>query len=303
CGAQVEGDGLGSERLRFAPGARPQPGTYRFDVAAAREGGSAGAAMLVAQSILLPLALAAGESDVRIAGGTHVQWSPSFDFARDSWLPALKRMGVAAGLELIGWGFYPAGGGEVRLSVRGMGAATGQAQPRLEAVSLVERGRLLRVTGRAVAANLPAHIAQRMADRARARLAESGIASDILALRVRAVSPGAGIFLCAESEAVSAGFGALGERRKPAEAVAEEAAEALLAYLASGAAIERHLADQLVLPCVLADGVSVYTAERITPHLTTGAWVAERFGLASFRIEGAEGGPGTVTITPAATPA
>jgi RNA 3'-terminal phosphate cyclase (ATP) len=304
CRAEVQGDTLGSQRLRFAPGGPPQPGTYNFDVAAAREGGSAGAAMLVAQSILLPLALAAGPSDVRIKGGTHVHWSPSFDFARDSWLPTLKRMGVAADLELVAWGFYPAGGGEVRLSVRGMGgSAEGEGgQARLKAVSLRERGRILRVAGRAVAANLPAHIAQRMADRARARLAEAGIPADIMPLRVRAVCPGAGIFLCAETEAVSAGFGALGERGKPAETVAEEAVEQLLAYHASGAAIERHLADQLVLPAVLADGVTVYTAEQITRHLTTSAWVAERFGLASFRIEGAEGAPGTVTITPAAAP-
>jgi RNA 3'-terminal phosphate cyclase (ATP) len=164
---------------------------------------------------------------------------------------------------------------------------------------LRERGPVLRVTGRAVAANLPAHIAQRMADRARARLEEAGMRPDILPVRVRAVCPGACISLCVETEALSSSFGALGQRGKPAETVADEAVDALLAYLASGAAVERHLADQLVLPAVLAEGVSVYTAEQITRHLTTSAWVAERFGLASFRIEGAEGEPGTVTVTPA----
>ena len=298
CRAEVEGDTLGSKRLRFIPGAPPQPGAYHFDVAAAREGGSAGAATLVAQSILLPLALAPGESDVRIKGGTHVHWSPSFDFARDSSLPALRRMGVAAGIELVAWGFYPAGGGELRLEVHGIGA--GKPGPaRLEPMILRERGPVLRVTGRAVAANLPAHIAQRMADRARARLERAGLRPDILPLRVRAVCPGACISLCIETETVSSGFGALGQRGKPAETVADEAVDALLAYLGSGASVERHLADQLVLPSVLADGVSVYTAEQITRHLTTSAWVAERFGLASFRIEGAEGEPGTVTITPA----
>jgi RNA 3'-terminal phosphate cyclase (ATP) len=49
----------------------------------------------------------------------------------------------------------------------------------------------------------------------------------------------------------------------------------------------------------VAAGPSRYTAERVTRHLTTNAWVVERFGLARIAIEGAEGEPGAVTISPA----
>jgi RNA 3'-terminal phosphate cyclase (ATP) len=305
CRAEVSGDALGSQALSFRPAGPPQAGAYVCDVAEAREGGSAGAATLVLQTVLLPLAFAAGESQVVVKGGTHVPWSPPFDFARDVWLATLARLGVAATLELVTWGWYPAGGGELRLTVSGRGGAAGAAaepeaaRPRLTPLSLPEHGSLSRVFGRAVAANLPAHVAQRMADRSRALLAAAGIAAEIAPIRARAASPGAGLFLTAEYEHVRAGFSALGKRGKAAEVVAEEAVSALLAHRDSGAAVDLHLADQLVPPLAVAAGPSRYTAERVTRHLTTNAWVVERFGLARIAIEGAEGEPGAVTVSPA----
>jgi RNA 3'-terminal phosphate cyclase (ATP) len=137
-----------------------------------------------------------------------------------------------------------------------------------------------------------------MADRARALLEAAGIEARIEPRRVRAASPGAGLFLTADYEPVRAGFNAMGERGKPAEAVAEEAVAALLAHRDTGAALDLHLGDQLVLPLALASGPSAYTVERVTRHLTTSAWVVERFALAEIEIEGTEGEPGTVRVSP-----
>jgi len=55
------------------------------------------------------------------------------------------------------------------------------------------------------------------------------------------------------------------------EQVAEEAAEDLLRHHASGAAVDRHLADQLVLPLSVATGPSRFTVEQVTRHLETNA--------------------------------
>lgn len=297
CGAELSGDALGSRELSFAPSAPPKSGLYAFDVGEAREGGSAGSVTLVLQTILLPLALAEGDSDVILRGGTHVPWSPPFEFARDVWLAALARLGVNATLELVAYGWYPAGRGEIRLTISGLATPTG-GPARLAPIEACERGPLRRVFGRAVAANIPAHVPQRMADRARALLQAAGIEARIEPKRVRAASPGAGLFLTADYEPIRAGFNAMGERGKPAEAVAEEAVAALLAHRDSGAAADAHLGDQLVLPLALASGRSAYTVERVTRHLLTSAWVVERFALASIEIEGTEGEPGTVRVSP-----
>jgi RNA 3'-terminal phosphate cyclase (ATP) len=281
CGAHVTGDQLGSQSLTFRPGGSPQAGDYVFDVAEGREGGSAGAASLVLQTVLLPLAVADGDSSLLIRGGTFVAWSPPFDYVRDVWLPTLARMGVEARLELVKWGWYPVGQGELGATITGRGAGA-----RLSCLSLVERGPLRQVWGRAVAANLPSHIPQRMASRALSLLEDAAMRARVEPLRVRAACAGAGIFLGVEYEGARAGFSALGAKGKPSERVAEEAVLALLAHHTSGAALDEHLADQLVLPMALAGGTSGYTVERVSRHLVTNAWVVEQFGLAQVVIDG-----------------
>jgi RNA 3'-terminal phosphate cyclase (ATP) len=283
CNARLTGDELGSQRLIFEPGSPPKPGDYVFDVAEVSEGGSAGSVTLVLQTVLLPLVMATGDSTVVIRGGTFVAWSPPFDYVRDVWLPTLAEMGVNATVELTAWGWYPVGQGELRATIKGIGTRAG-----LSPLSLVERGSLRRVWGRAIAANLPSHIPQRMASRALSLLESADIRAQVDPLRVRAACPGAGVFLGAEYQGARAGFSALGAKGKASEQVAEEAVAALLDHHTSGAAVDEHLADQIVLPMSLASGTSSYTVKRITRHLITNAWVVEQFGLARVSIVGNE---------------
>jgi RNA 3'-terminal phosphate cyclase (ATP) len=296
CQARLSGDVLGSQELDFAPQAPVAAGRYSFDVALAREGGSAGAVSLVLQTVLLPLALTRGTSHVTVCGGTHLPRSPSVDYLCRVWLPMLRRIGIDAQIALDAWGWFPVGKGQIRATIDG--AAEASRKPL--ALSLMEHGPLRRVGGRAVAANLPAHIPQRMSDRARALLEALDVPIDIRAERVRAACPGAGIFLAAEYENVPAGFTCLGAIGKSSEAVAEEAVTALLQHHASGAALDRHLGDQLLLPLSLARGRSDYSVEAPSQHLETNAWVIERFGLASIVIEKTSSGTGRVIITPRA---
>jgi RNA 3'-terminal phosphate cyclase (ATP) len=294
CGARLSGDALGSTFLEFVPKTPIAAGNYIFDVSLAREGGSAGAVMLVLQTVLLPLALAAGDSRLELHGGTHMAWSPPFDYVHDVWLPVLARVGVEASAELVAWGWYPVGKGEVSVRIRGLG--TGRAS--LTPLVIEDRGPLLRIVGRGVAANLPAHIPQRMADHARCLLSVLGAELRIEPLRVRAACAGAGLFLTADYANLNCGFSAIGEIGKPSERVAEEAAGALLRHHASGAALDRHLGDQILLPLCFASGSSHFSVEEITRHLETNAWVIERFGIARIGVERGVSGTGHVTVTP-----
>lgn len=294
CQAQLSGDELGSQELDFAPGTSATAGDYAFDVALARKGGSAGAVSLVLQTVLYPLALARGSSHVTVRGGTHLPRSPPVDYLCHVWLPMLRRIGIDADIALDAWGWFPIGRGQVTATIAG----ARQGPPTPQPLNLVERGPLHRVSGRAVAANLAAHIAQRMADRARALLTPLGAALDIRPECVHAACPGAGIFLTAEYEHVAAGFSCLGAIGKRSEEVAEQAATSLLQHHASGAALDRHLGDQILLPLSFATGPSDYSVELASPHLQTNAWVIEQFGLASVRIEPASAGSSRVTVAP-----
>ncbi len=295
CAARLEGDALGSQALSFTPGAPPQAGAYHFDVADQSRGGSAGATSLVLQTVLLPLALAAGDSTVSIRGGTHVAWSPPFDYLRDVWLPALESMGVQGSLELARWGWYPVGLGEIRARINGLGGD----DRRLAPLKLEERGELTGVTGRAIASRLSENIPWRMREHASGMLAAQGLSHRIEQGSVRAACPGTGIFLTARYAHVHAGFGALGRRGKRSEDVAAGAASALLKHHASGAAVDEHLGDQLIVPACLARAESTFTVARVTDHLTTNAWTVERFDIAKVKVEERADGTATVTVTPA----
>jgi RNA 3'-terminal phosphate cyclase (ATP) len=172
----------------------------------------------------------------------------------------------------------------------------------LHPIALIERQDLQRIWGTAAVTNLPAHIPQRMAGRARNVLAEAGLQAQVEPRRLRGTGPGAGIFLFAEyavspgGETVTAGFVAYGRKGLPAERVAEAACEELLAHHRSGAPADPNLADQLVLPMVLAEGSSQLDTSQVSQHLLTNVWVVLKFLERDVRVEGKLGAPGTLAV-------
>jgi len=303
CDAELEGDTLDSQTLTFIPRRPPQAGHYHLDVLDAAKGGSAGAVSLILQAVLLPLALAEGDSTITLEGGTHVAWSPPIHYLQAVYLPTLARLGVRAAIQLERWGWYPQGGGRVVCHVEGLGApaipvrqgpwsfgprtlgpsaqgrrakGSGQALP-LSPLCLIEHGGLRRITGFSATSNLPAHIGRRQRDRAVKLLRSRGFVPQIEIVDAPSPGPGTCVFLLAEFKGVMAGFTGYGRLRKPAEKVAEEAARAFLAYQRSSGAVDRYLADQLILPLALASGESCFTAGKVTGHLRTNAWLVEQF--------------------------
>jgi RNA 3'-terminal phosphate cyclase (ATP) len=294
CGAEVEGAKLNSQALAFAPRTPAQGGTYTFDVAQAAKGGSAGSVGLILQTVLLPLALAEESSQLTLRGGTHVAWSPSIDYVKRVYLPTLARIGVKAKVNIKKWGWYPIGGGEVKTAITPSGEP--HASSALSSLDLRERGTLLRVRGVSASSNLPKHIRMRQEKTMLQVLRSNGINVRVQVVDAPAKGQGTVVFLWAEFENAVAGFTSLGKRGKPAERVAEEACHELLAYLESDAALERHLADQLVLPMALAGTPSQFTTEAVTQHLLTNAWVVNQFLPGRVRVEGQEDEPGTCWI-------
>lgn len=285
--ASVEGAELSSTSLRFSPG-KVKGGDYVFDVAEKK--GSAGSVSLVIQTVLLPLCMAHGPSRMTVLGGTHVPWSPSFHYLKHVFLPILSRLGVKAEIGIEKWGWYPLGGGEVTLKVLpGKG---------IEPVIINERGRLVTTRGISAVSNLSMHIAERQKREALSLLRPRGIDASIEAVSAPSQGKGSFLFLSAESENITAGFDGLGAFEKTAERVAEEVVGEFFSYLDSDAALDSHLADQLVHYLALAPERSEFTVSRITRHLLTNIWVVKQFVAVDIRVHGREGEAGRVEVTP-----
>ena len=281
CEARVEGAGLGSQELFFEPGAIAA-GDLSFDI------GTAGATSLVLQTIFLPLSLACAPSRVELRGGTHVPWSPCFHYLKLQWLPCLQRVGFDADFEMARAGFHPAGGGIVRTAIRPVHS--------LRPIRLLERGPLRAIRGISAVARLDPRIAERQRDQAIRRLAGRAPAISIEVANLPSRSPGTLLLLRAEFEGSAACFFALGERGKPAERVADEAVDELLGFLSTPGAIDPYLADQLVLPLVLAPGESALALSRVTSHLATNAEIVRRFLPVRIEIDAPVGEAGVVRI-------
>ncbi len=92
-----------------------------------------------------------------------------------------------------------------------------------------------------------------------------------------ASAPGAGLFLALEYSNGRGGVGVLGRKGMPSEVVAEQAVTELLAFHDSGAAVDRHLADQLDAAAGAVCRGQRVTVEAITSHLLTNIAVVRAF--------------------------
>jgi RNA 3'-terminal phosphate cyclase (ATP) len=257
--ATVRGAEIGATTLEFAP-ATLRGGAHQFNI------GSAGSATLVLQTVLPALLLAPEPSTVVVEGGTHNPLAPPFEYLHAVYLPLLVRMGADVTATLERHGFYPSGGGRVRVAVRPAG--------RLRPLTLVERGAATGRQARALFAGLPFAVARRELDTVRARLGWE--AGECVPREVESPGPGNAVEVELRFEEVTELFTACGERGVRAETVAETVVAEVERYLASTAPVGAHLADQLLLPCALAGGGS-FVATETTPHFDTQCAVLERF--------------------------
>jgi RNA 3'-terminal phosphate cyclase (ATP) len=281
CGARVGGAFDGSPDLRFEPGP-VAAGDFRFEIA------TAGAATLVLQTVLLPLATAGAPSRVEVTGGTHVPASPSFHYLARHWRPVVERLGVRLDLTLTRAGFYPPGGGEARAEVQGWS--------RPASLSLEKRGALVAVRGTSGVSRLPGDVAKRQRDAAQSVLWERRrleAAWDVL--DVPGASPGSFLLVEAVFEEGRGAFGFLGRRGLRPELLGDRAARTLLGFLDAEGAVDPHLADQLGVPLALSGGGGRVTTNEVTRHLETVAAVIAQFGIPA-RTFGRRGGPGGLEV-------
>ncbi|MFB6350951.1 MAG: RNA 3'-terminal phosphate cyclase, partial [Bradymonadaceae bacterium] len=248
---ELAGAEIGSRTLEFRPG-ELTPNSYRFDV------GTAGSAVLVLQTLLPPMVCRNAASEIVVEGGTHNRGAPLFEFLNEAYIPQLDRMDGDLEVCLLKCGFYPKGGGRIRADIQ-------PGCESLESVELVDRGDVQRIAVTSVLAHLPDHIARREIETLEAELGETPVPIETRTLETpEAECPGNALIVEVESDQITEVFTEVGEQGLPAETVASRCAERVRDYLASGAPVGPHLADQLLLPMAMAGGGKMRISEATT---------------------------------------
>ena len=91
-GARVTGNEKGSVELDFIPH-KIRPGTYTFDIQ------TAGSTSLVLQTLLPPLVCSGKFSYITIKGGTHVPFSPIYNYIAEVFLPGTPTKEIVAWIQ------------------------------------------------------------------------------------------------------------------------------------------------------------------------------------------------------------
>jgi RNA 3'-terminal phosphate cyclase (ATP) len=290
CQARVTGDEINSTELSFFPG-EARGGDYTFRI------GTGGSVALVLQAIVPPLLTAKKSSRLAVIGGTHVPYAPPFEFMQQTLFPQIARLGPRISASLDKAGYMEIGGGRVCVEIC--------PAPRLALFRSEDRGKFIEAAAIIYGHNLPEGVAERESlillsepyaalglTRDRLRL-ENG--SDAAGQAALPAGGGNAVIVILRHEKTVSVFGEIGWRGRSAEVVASQACKRALEFLSAGAPIERHLADQLLVPMALAGGGD-FVAQSVSPHTKTCMAVVEMFTGLKAAIRPEKGSAVRITL-------
>lgn len=264
-GGTADGAEIGSTELVFGAG-EVRASSYHFSI------GTAGSTSLLLQTLLPALWSAEGPSTLRLEGGTHNPLAPPFDFIERVFLPAMAKMGAKATVRLLETGFVPVGGGVIECEIEPCAA--------FAAFDWMDRGELKGKSIRVPVRELPLSIGGRVLD-----AALGAYPCEDAKLVALPDGPGRGV-ACLVEAAFEHGHelcATFGEHGTSSEKVGRRAAKMMNDFIGNGAAVGRHLADQLLLPMALAGG-GRFTTMPPDNHVPTNIAVIEEFLDLRFEV-------------------
>ncbi len=278
CGGRLEGGKLGSRQVFFYPG-KISGNEISINIE------TAGSVGLILQSLLAASLHVRERTTVDIEGGaTFGKFAPPLHYIQFVLLPVLRRMGYHAEININRHGFYPVGGARVKVIIHPCAG--------LKSISMLERGDVETVDCISVASRSlkKPRVAERQARTVTEAIGKQGYECNVKTQYVDSSCPGSGVVLVARTgTGCIIGSDGLGERGKPAEAVAEEAVTKMLDTIDSGAAVDPHMSDQILPYMALAKERSSITAPTLTMHARTNIWAIRQFLQAEFSTEDVNG--------------
>ena len=257
--AKIKGNDLHSSELEFSPG-EVMPGSFKFRI------GTAGSTTLVLQTILPVLMTAKTESQITIEGGTHNPYAPPYDFFEKSFVPVINNSGPKLSPSLERVGFFPAGGGCIKLSI--------SPTTRIKPIDLVESGILKSRFAVSLSSKISKRVGEDEVTQVQHRLNLS--AEECHSRRVNSHGPGNILFIGVEYQNVTeifTGFGQIGVSLKK---VVNQAVREYQNYQQAGVPVGSFLADQLLIPIAMS-GKGRFKTLKPSMHTLTNIEVINKF--------------------------
>ncbi len=257
---------IGSTELDFKP-------SDKFKDFLEVEVPTAGSIGLVLQTLQIACLKARKPVEVIIKGGaTFGLWAPPIPYLQRVTFPILKRIGYKINCHVERHGFYPKGGGRVKVIFR---------PGKLEPLNLKRNGdKIVNAFSVASRALGKRRVAERMVEGVEKVLSDYIV--NVEKYYVPSDSPGCGLVLWHQSGNCILGSDAIGELKVRSEELGEKAAKDLLSVIKSDATVDPYLSDQLIPFLAIAGGE---IRGEVTNHTKTNIWLVKQFLDCDFKVE------------------
>lgn len=275
CDAKLDHVKIGASNLQFLPG-EVKSTDLEEDV------GTAGSIALIIQVLIPVVAICKKKLKLRIKGGTNVLWSPTIDYSQFILRELYSRMGINFSLKVIKRGYYPKGAGIVELEVF--------PSEKISSIILDKRN-TKNVKLVCSYSKLPLDLITSKIKSIERKLIENNFIVETKITEEQALDAGASLLISSIDTNSIIGVDSLFNLKQ------NKFDLDLDKFIHANYSVDEHLADMLVLPASLANGMTVFKVNKISTHLETNLFVASkitgcRYGVGrikdgfEIRIEG-----------------
>ncbi len=297
CNAETNEVQVGSTELWFKPG-KMKRGIFSIDI------GTAGSISLLLQALVLPSMFAPGKVTWNITGGTCGKWQAPIDYIQNVLVPQLQRFVEKIEVKIMKRGYYPAGGGMVRVEITprfslatydSFEAFYEELPFKVPKIIFSAQGKLEQIRGVVdVSSSLQEkEVGERIQHAVESSLKQYNVPVTVRVEYASALSPGGNVTLWAlystkgkvdVDNPVILGADVILEKEKTAEQMGKQASEKLQKELNAGVPVDHYITDQIIPFLGLLPG-SKMAVKELTPHARTNVYVAEKFLPIAFKEE------------------
>ena len=231
--------------------------------------GTAGSISLILQVLIPAVAISKKSLELSITGGTDVPWSPTMNYTKYVLKEAYSRIGIDFSLDIVKRGYYPKGGGLVKVKVTPI--------KKLNSISLTQR-KTKSVKMFCSYSDLSTERIHSEVQQAENILKDADYEIESEIIKEDSLSSGGSMLLYSQDETSITGLDGL------TDTTPRLAQNISTNFLRNYLGVDTRLSDMIVLPVSLVDDTTIYRVKEITKHLETNLYVTSKITECKYGI-------------------
>ncbi|MCS5528205.1 MAG: RNA 3'-terminal phosphate cyclase [Nitrosopumilus sp.] len=259
--AKVFGAKIGSTELKFIPG-------NIDNLELVEDVKTAGSISLILQVLIPVVSISQKKLNLTIKGGTDVLWSPSMDYTRYVLKEAYSRIGINFSIKLTKRGYYPKGGGEIKLEVY---------PSKIKSINFSQRKTNdLKLT--CTFSKISKELIIEKLKIIKEKFSKTNFNVEVEIKEEKAIDSGASLLLYSIDESSIIGMDKLFNKKTQSFDLDIDK------FINNSIGMDENLADMLVVPASLGVKKTVFQVKEITKHLETNLFVTSKITGCKYGI-------------------